>query len=565
MKAVNTEKNAYRQDILVILVISIFLCSPLLSKGFFTAHDIHCHMFKAVATVDALLNGQIPPLIGPRLANGFGYSWNIFYAPLSAYLPAFLKIIIPTFIDSMKLFILLTIFFSGITMYYFALEISGLRNMSLLAAIFYLSAPYRLEDIYIRGAMGESLAFVFIPLFFHGLYNLFYQDGKKDYFIALGFTGLLLSHNISALMCGSAALLYVLLHYKQLLKLRVLKLLVINGFWVIGLSLFYLVPLLEHKVLGNYEVFLPDRMGSLAAMKSMGLYPAQLLFTVFNKAELNFSLGLQLVVPLIFLPFAYKRLKVAKSIAVLLLLGLGSIIVMSRIFPWTLMPDFFSFVQFPWRYLGLAVFFLSIPCAYIIETVSDGLKHKELIILILVIFMYISPLLALTATDPKITDRDYNKIDLITEQSKYSKGSAFFEYMPVKAKADISYLANREDGVILVEGDAQITDEVKDGTSLNFKVKAAADSIIELPYLYYLGWKIGLQTEKGETNLKVHESEKGFVAVMLPAGTVGDIKAEFKGTFMTRITFIFSFLLGILFIVWQLRKSIRLYLNKKRK
>ncbi|HHV65420.1 MAG TPA: hypothetical protein GXX46_10170 [Peptococcaceae bacterium] len=362
MNGLTVQKESHKPHTVILLVISILLVSPLFSRGFFTAHDIHCHMFKTVATVEALLEGQLPPLIGPSLANGFGYAWNIFYAPLSAYIPAFLKIFIPTFIGSMKLFIFLTLFLSGITMYFFALDISRSSRIALLAAAFYLTAPYRLEDIYIRGAMGEALAFVFFPIFFQGLYRLFYREGQKDYLIAVGLAGLILSHNISAVMAGTAAGFYLLAHFKQLFKPRIIKSLAMSGLIVLALSLFYLGPLLEHKLWGDYAVFWPEGMGSLKVMKERSLTLQQLLFSEFAPGKLSLNLGLQFLVPLVFVPLFWQHIRKNKNLFLFLLLGLGSVLVITKFFPWTKMPGVFAFIQFPWRFLALAIFFLSRDC-----------------------------------------------------------------------------------------------------------------------------------------------------------------------------------------------------------
>lgn len=556
MKDYPAGKKYSLRDIYLILSISFLLSSPLLSGGLFTAHDIHCHMYKFTATVEALREGQLPPLIGPGLANGFGYSWNIFYAPLSAYIPAFLKIFIPTFTETMKVFLFLTIFLSGITMYCLSLDISLCRSTSLLASVLYLTAPYRLEDIYIRGAVGEALAFVFIPVFFQGLYSLFNLNGKKDHYIALGFAGLLLAHNISALMAAFAALVFLLVYRKRLADGKVLKALALNGGFIILFSLFYLVPLLEHRISGDYVVFQPEAMGSPAGMEAHSLYPRQLLFSMFNKGELNLNLGLQLVIPLVLAPLVFKQIKTVKVIALFLFLGLGSILLTTGVFPWAAVPSFFSFIQFPWRFLVLAVFFLSISCAFIINKLYRELEIKHLVSLVLIIMVYISPVLSQTANDSKISDQDFIRIDEISEKSRYSRGSAFFEYMPVKARENIPYVAARKDGVIITSGRAEVTNEYKSGTSLSFDITALSDAVIELPYLYYLGYRIALQSGDHAVYLAPRESDKGFVSFAVPAGTKGSVYAEYQSTVLTRtacILSLFSFLLFIPYVRYKNR------------
>jgi len=554
MKDVICKQRPNLPNLFIIFIVAFLLSSPLLTKGFFIAYDIDNHVFKLVATVTALLEEQFPPLIGSKLANGFGYSWNIFYPPLSSYIPALFKIFFPSFIGSMKLYIFFTLVASGITMYYFACDLTRSKNVALLAAIFYMTAPYRLEDIYSRGALGEALAFVFIPLLFHGLFSLFYRNGQKDYYITLGAAGLLLSHNISSLLCGFAALVYILIHLRHLSNLRVLKSLIINGLFTAALSLFFLVPLLEHKLLGNYEVFEPNMMGSFASMTSRSLYPQQLLFTMFNN-EANFTLGLQLILPLCLAPLAFKKLITNKNIIIFLLLALISIFMTSKAFPWALMPQVFSYIQFPWRFLMLAVFFLSIPGAFILATLYDKLELKHIIPLIMIIFVYLFPILtAQTVNDKNISDGDYNTIDIVTAKSYKTGGCATFEYLPVRAYENIPYLANRENRVILKNGEAEITEEVKNGTSLSFHISTSSAVQIELPYIYYLGYDLSLDTSREVTKLKAVESNNGFVATTVPAQTEGQVTVKYKGTLLTRLAFsisLLSVLIFAAFIYWK--------------
>ena len=59
-------------------------------------------------------------------------------------------------------------------------------KMSIVSSLIYMVAPYHLVDIYIRCAIGEVVAFVFIPIIFLGLYNILNNNTKKDYYLAIG-------------------------------------------------------------------------------------------------------------------------------------------------------------------------------------------------------------------------------------------------------------------------------------------------------------------------------------------------------------------------------------------
>jgi len=540
------------QNMFIILAAAFLLSSPLLSPGLYTAHDLPCHMFKLTSTVRSLGEGQIPPLIGSGLANNFGYAWNLFYPPLTSIIPAFFKIFLPTYTGAMKLFIFLTIVFSGLTLYFFACDLFRAKNPALLASFFYMAAPYRLEDIYIRGAMGEVLSFVFLPVLFHGLYNLFHGDGRKDCLIAAGAAGLLLSHNISALLGGAAAVIYILFHLRNLFQLKILKALALNSLFIFLLTLFFYVPLLEHRFFGNYEVFLPGRMGSLASLKASALYPQQLLFSSFAKNTLNFTLGLQFLLPLAFLPVIFRNKFRDKNILIFLFLGLTAILMTTVAFPWNIMPPVFSFIQFPWRLLLLASFFLSLTCAYIVKAVYENLKLKDLLPLFLLILLSVSPILMLTDNDGKKNDAVYTRISILSQEAEYSPDCAFFEYLPVKAYQHLPYLTAREDKVLVTGGRARLSEEWKNGTALSFQIEASSAAEIELPYIYYLGWDITLQTATGSLDLEPFESPYGFLSTAVPAGVKGQVSVKFQGTWLTRLACLislFSFLAYIGFIL----------------
>ena len=64
-------------------------------------------------------------------------------------------------------------FLSGIAMYEFVKNITKNNNAAILAGILYVLAPYRLTDMYMRVAISELASFVFLPVLFQGMYNIF--------------------------------------------------------------------------------------------------------------------------------------------------------------------------------------------------------------------------------------------------------------------------------------------------------------------------------------------------------------------------------------------------------
>lgn len=51
-------------------------------------------------------------------------------------------------------------------MYLFVKKITNNKIASLIAAVLYIAAPYKLTNLYSRNAMGEYIAFIFITYIF---------------------------------------------------------------------------------------------------------------------------------------------------------------------------------------------------------------------------------------------------------------------------------------------------------------------------------------------------------------------------------------------------------------
>ena len=189
----------YYQYIFLILI-SLILCMPLLKETFFETHDGMYHISRIISTHFSMQDGQFLPVITNQWSNGFGYSWNLFYPPLINYVGVFFKLFLPTYTKALKAVLVLLTFIASFAMYNLMFEITKNKKVSLLTSLIYVSSPYRLTDIYVRLALGEVITFSALPILFHGLYNVFYSDVKKDYLITIGTCLILLAHNISSLL-----------------------------------------------------------------------------------------------------------------------------------------------------------------------------------------------------------------------------------------------------------------------------------------------------------------------------------------------------------------------------
>ena len=95
-------------------------------------------------------------------------------------------------------------------MYFLGRKITKSNGAGFAMAFFYMIAPYKLLDVYVRYAIGEFTALVFVPIVFYGLYDLINENGKKHYYIAIGAIGIILSHTLTSMYVAIFCLIYVL-------------------------------------------------------------------------------------------------------------------------------------------------------------------------------------------------------------------------------------------------------------------------------------------------------------------------------------------------------------------
>ncbi len=171
------------KNILLLCIASVFICLPLLNSKLNIGYDDGIqHIARLMGTYQSLLEGQNFPVIMSKFCNNFGYSWNLFYSPLTAYLPLIFKLIGVSFVHCIKLFMFFITFLSGITMYFFTKEVTKNKKIAVMAGLFYLFAPYRLTDMYLRNALAELTSFAFLPMVFMRFIWCFKRKTKERIF-----------------------------------------------------------------------------------------------------------------------------------------------------------------------------------------------------------------------------------------------------------------------------------------------------------------------------------------------------------------------------------------------
>src|ERR1035437_6316637 len=236
--------------LILIIVLSFWAVKPLFHPGFFPIHD-NTQVARVFEMAKSLKMGMFPVRWVPDLGYGLGYPIFNFYAPLSYYFGAMVNLAGADALMATKVMMGFGIILAGICMYFFAKELFG-KIGAVVAALFYVYAPYHALDIYVRGDVSEFWAYAFIPLVFYGLWKIY--KNKSWFYVSVssvGYAGIILSHNLTAMMVTPFLLLYILLlavaSYRKKQKKAIIYLLSGAIFGVI-ISCFYWLPaLLEMK------------------------------------------------------------------------------------------------------------------------------------------------------------------------------------------------------------------------------------------------------------------------------------------------------------------------------
>ncbi len=540
---------------LIILLGAVIVSIPLLLKNLNIYQDDGVqHICRLIGTWQTLQEGQFLPMIMSKYLNGFGYSWNIFYSPLTAYAPLLFKIFNISFVNSFKLFLFIVTYLSGLAMYKCTLSFLNKDDekskiIASFSAILYMFAPYRLTDMYIRMAVSELTSFMFIPIIFEGLNNILSKN-EKSYKLAWGTIGLILTHTVVTMYMAIICFIYVAIviifkiKNKESVKKQIIEIIKNLAFALVVTS-FYLVPLVEHYSATSYEVFVPGRMQRIDVLKALKVKFHELFLTTSSQTMI-YEIGLAQVVGLIITPFIYKKLdkKLKVTYTTFLVLGVMLSIMTLTIFPFEKLPSFLTMIQFTFRLLEFTAFFFSFIVAVNYGTILKGFNIKDLIVLSLIVVLlttvYTSKLKWELPYDEQTLTQ--NPKTLTSQTGRVHAGMASMEYMPSKMFNNKNYVVNRKDEPVIVNSNkTTIKSYEKNDSKLKIKLEnAEAGTVIELPYTYYLGYRI---YENGK-EIKYTESDYGFVQITLSKDGDVTIESKYLGTNAMLISFAVSVIRG---------------------
>lgn len=552
--------------ILLLIFASIPVFAPFLIR-MEQGHDLFFHLMRIEGLTQGIRDGQFPVRIQPGWYEGYGYGVSVFYGDIFLYVPAFLHLLGVSLQNSYKVYIVLS---NAATIAIAGYSFKGIfksDEIAFFGSALYTLSIYRLMNVYIRDAVGEYTAMIFMPLLAYAFYCIVYEETERRkgmLLLAVGMTGVIQSHIISAEICVVVLGWACIVCIRKVWNVKVIWTFCKSAMLAVGLSLGFLVPFADYMLNGSFNA---NVTGSYKMEKNIGEHGTFIrqLFQVFYEATganqpksagivgempLGVGLALGLVIILWIVLEVYCRKEKNKPA----IWNLGRVTAgfsmlflwMTTIyFPWEFLRKsnkIFRYmivnIQFPWRLLTVSTLFLvMLWCALGIAVIG---KFSVKIIKSVTISVCVLTLLssAYMLGDALVSG---NKAYVHSVEAMGTSVASGEEYLPFATVS--SELI--QDEVIATENIVW-SDYNKQGLSITLRCENTGDEtgVITLPVLYYEGYKCS--DESVELTIGLNNK----IALSIPGEYSGQLEVSFKEPVYWKLSTIISVMIYIVLCGW---------------
>ena len=208
--AARASRLGFDPYLLLVVLFSLFAIGPLLQPGYqWDAHDARHSVYFLFEFHQGIEDGLLYPRWQPDFAFGYGYPFFNIYGPLATYAGEAFYLLGLDYTGAVKTVFALSIIGSGLAMYGFVKRVLG-RRAGLVAAVAYMVIPYRLVDLYVRAALAESVAYVFVPLVLWGVWATLYRPRLVNVVgLALAYAALMYTSPLVTLLLTLILVFYI--------------------------------------------------------------------------------------------------------------------------------------------------------------------------------------------------------------------------------------------------------------------------------------------------------------------------------------------------------------------
>ncbi len=536
-------KNLFKDRdnrIIVIIgaIVMLLACNQLISRYCITGHDLEYHLLRIESIKEGILAGRPFLKVNLLFFGGAGYASSMFYSDFLLYIPAVLRALGMSIHGSYHIFAFICVLLCFLSAYYSGYYILKNKYAGLMAGILLTLCPYYLDDVLVRGAVGEYMAFIFVPIVICSVYNIVYEGMSRPLLFIVGFAGVILSHPATTVMCVMMAVAVFIIKCRILFShgARLWGKVILFAGIVLLITASYLLPMLEQFMDQTFYVSVNENDMLYSAIDFSFIFSQQ--FPTMGFMLLLFALPLVVVWK--------ERDDVIGFAGVLMIIGAGFAVLSTNLLPWQYLSKIFSFVQFPWRFFVLASCLFAVADTIVLYKMLEKLArdllssakdvsplYQTTVILVLVA-MAISSLI----------HQNENR------QEYYDYSNDYYSYKPFTAGVIAgewlpATVTDRDS--IIEQSETMLTDA---GCAVDYTLQKGvitanltdACEYADVPFIYYKGYRAELESASGKKNLNVtNEGENGFARVYLH-GETGNLTVTYKGTVVLYISIALSVL-----------------------
>lgn len=522
----------YKIVISGVIGMSLFSCLPLFFTGIHPGHDIYFHLMRIEAIAAELHSGHFPVRIGSLWLGGYGYPASIYYGDILLYFPAILRLFGVGISTAYKIYIFVITLLTSASAVLFFDKMFKSWKVSLLVSLTYVTASYRLTDIFVRSAVGEYSVMIFFPIILYALWNIYCNENKgirnnlkNGLILAIGMSGVITSHILTAEMIVVIMLMMVILTVKKTFTLDSIRTYIIAIINSLFLSAFFLVPFLDYYK--NVHVQVTDAIDSTAKMIQTAGAPLHRLISFFHNpygVTMQLTTGVILMGSLVIAIVLWLQHKVSKKVKVLIIITVFTLFMSTNKFPWNFLAtrfqifDLLTQVQFPWRYIMMSICAQTVLFGCLLtENFSQiliGVKRfKQLSIAIvgislMMMYVFVGYYYKYAGCTLFYDTGNINTYDIGNGQ----------EYL--RTGTDVSLLTGQ---FHVSHGKLKLIS--RKGTDIDFSFDSEnKESVIEIPILNYKGYEV---VDDTGNKYSVFDGKNNIVAFKVPADFKGNLHIRF--------------------------------------
>ncbi|MCR4761948.1 MAG: hypothetical protein K5696_00310 [Lachnospiraceae bacterium] len=561
-----------------LLAAMTFLASlPLFMRGIYAGDDLLFHTMRIDALAQELRRGIFPVRMESLWFHGYSYPPAIMYGDFLLYPFAVLRLCGFPLVTTFKAYMLFINIGTAVIGYLSFRRIFRNRDRSLLLTFIYLTASYRLVNLYTREAAGEYSAQMFLPMVAAGMWGIYTAGAEKDrskavsrtdvWLLGAGMAGIIATHNLSAEMTVLTLLVSAILLIRISVRPAVLLGIFRSILLCVLLCAFYTVPFLDYYLHADFmikqtywqELLLGIQANSAKIVELFSFFHTPLGYKVGNfHNRMMLTPGLILMATLVTGLVLVLRKKANGKIRFLLALSLIMLFLSSDVFPWDLfaaktsLGRLLATVQFAWRYIGCSLIPLTLLTGLLLEEADRVTEQEgqmtwggfiltpaklETCLAVTAVLMTLFFVSSFIVHADLVNYRDNPEVDNI-------EAAVDAEYMLSGSSEESIYPLYRTENI---DNFAPVT---RDGYRFTVYAESAAGGYVDFPVFAYPYF--AARDEQGNALPVIAGDENRMVRVLLPAGFAGQVHVDFQSPWYWTAAWWLSVCCGVVLLVFFL-------------